>query len=316
LPYSEDAYNNQEDVLSRFWLEDSVAGENDPSSATTLSTMAHLVEVITIWGSVLANIYREAQRPRNPSAEEIDAFYQKMRKRLEDWRTNLPAKIAFSEENLRTHAEAGFCGTFIATHTLYHAVSMKLHRYVPQNRVPSSSVIERVGRCNKHARELLNMMRVYNEARAASESEGGPSYAMFAPFVGYAVTSACDIISAKGLKSQLAGDLDLLDDGLEILMTLKPHWKTSRVHRRMVENRIKELREVLAKHNETFTTEGSDQGSPNSMNSPRMMLYTTAKSLEGCWVPIEDLAYSAPEEYYLQALCQDLTSTLGLSVGQ
>ena len=92
--------------------------------------MAYIMNIATIWGDVMANIYRTAQAPNPASNYARQAFYDTTSRQLRAWNDSLPSCYTFSRENLDRAASNNEMGMYVTMHTVYHTTAMKLNRYM------------------------------------------------------------------------------------------------------------------------------------------------------------------------------------------
>jgi hypothetical protein len=253
--------------------------------------MAFLVKISFIWGEVLAEIYRAANRPNGGSAATYETFYSKTQRQLSRWLADLPPDMAYTEENMSLSAKSGHLGAFLTIHSLYHATKMKLNRYVRVDHLSHEQVIENLRQLDKHAREQLDMMTRFRHGLQLEEPLG-------TPFIGYATSSACDILSAKVPKDKFSEVMKHLLSGLSVLEPLQSHWHICKKHRAWILSRIGRLEKLEFSH---LLERGEVNGAVGSYS-----LECIPQPMEAPVCPVDDIAYSADQGIYREAFASQL----------
>ncbi|KAH7323959.1 fungal-specific transcription factor domain-containing protein [Rhexocercosporidium sp. MPI-PUGE-AT-0058] len=247
LPCDVNSFESQLDIQNPFF---------DPTTPPiqninwTIGSMAYLINITTIWGDVMANIYRTSHRP-NPSnsRSNFPAFYDNATLRLRSWNDALPACYVFSAENLARAANGGKLGTFMMMHTVYHTTAMKLNRYIQQYNLTKSQLTHHVSVSKQHAEDLLKVVGTLATFKASAPSSPtlhGDSQTKFSsPFVGYAIVSAIDILTAKITVHAIANRLASFQGAQSILAELAQFWRSSQNQQALVQQRVRDLTELV-----------------------------------------------------------------------
>jgi hypothetical protein len=217
----------------------------------TIGSMAYLVNVSTIWGEVMANIYRTTQRPvPSTSGSAFATFYENTTQRLRAWKDSLPTCYQFSAESLKRAADSGKLGTYMTMHTLYYTTSMKLNRYMQLSDLNASQIAHHVSVAKQHAETLLVIMDTLAARRTLMPSPLNPgehdaSTTKFAsPFVGYSIISAIDILTAKVSLATLPTRLSSFSGAQSILAELATFWQSAKTQQALVLQRTRDLAEL------------------------------------------------------------------------
>ncbi|KAI9767008.1 MAG: hypothetical protein M1840_005967 [Geoglossum simile] len=289
LPCHDRLFDDQEGVVGPFFdraIEDGTSAPQPNQERVSLGPMAILVKISFIWGEVLAEIYRAANRPNGWCAATYETFYSKTQRQLSLWLTDLPPDMVYSKENMGLSAKSGYLGAFLTIHSLYHATKMKLNRYVRVDHLSREQVIENLRQLDKHAREQLDMMTRFRHGLQLEELLG-------TPFTGYATFSACDVLSAKVPKDKFPEAIKLLLSGLSMLETLQRHWHICKKHRAWILRRIGRVEKLEFSH--------EHEGVVGSYS-----LECILQPMESPVCPVDDIAYSADQGIYCEAFAGQL----------
>lgn len=217
----------------------------------TIGSMAYLINICTILGEVMANIYRTTQRPVPlASNSAFTSFYESTTQRLRAWKDSLLPRYQFSAESLARAADRGNVGTYITMHTLYHTAAMKLNRYMQRSTLSPSQVVHHVSISKQHAETILVIMdtlaaRHPSMPSPVSQSEQSAAINKFSsPFVGYSIISAIDILTAKVSLAGLPTRLSSFSGAQSILSELTLFWHSARTQQALVLQRIRDLAEL------------------------------------------------------------------------
>ena len=223
----------------------------------TIGSMAYLINICTIWGEVMANIYRTTQRPVPlTSNSTFTSFYESTTQRLRAWKDSLPPCYQFSAESLARAADIGKLGTYITMHTLYHTAAMKLNRYMQHSTLNPLQIAHHVSISKQHAETLLVIMDTLAARRPSipspvSQSEQSAAFNKFSsPFVGYSIISAIDILTAKVSLASLPTRLSSFSGAQSILSELTLFWQSARAQQALVLQRIRDLAELTMGNDE------------------------------------------------------------------
>lgn len=247
LPCDLNSFESQIDIQNPFFDATTPPIQN---INWTIGSMAYLINIATIWGDVMANIYRTSQRP-NPSTSKSNfiTFYENASLRLRIWNESLPSCYAFSAENLARAASNGKLGTFMTMHTVYHTTAMKLNRYIQQYTLTKSQLSHHVTVAKQHAEELLKMIDTLAALRASAPLspvlQGDIQTRFSSPFVGYAIVSAIDILTAKVTLSTIPSRLTSFQGSQSILSELAQFWQSAKNQQALVQQRVRDLSDLV-----------------------------------------------------------------------
>ena len=219
----------------------------------TIGSMAYLINISTIWGDIMENIYRTTQRPVPATSDSaFTAFYKNASKRLHAWKDSLPNCYQFSPESLNRAAEGGKLGTYITMHAVYYASSMKLNRYMRHSILSASQIAHHVSVAQQHAETLLVIMDTLAARRTLMPSPISPTEQsasatkFYSPFVGYAIISAIDILTAKVSLATVPARLSSFSGAQTIFAEIGLFWASARTQQALVQQRIRDLAELTA----------------------------------------------------------------------
>lgn len=213
----------------------------------TIGSMAYLINITTIWGHVMANVYRTSQRPSpTTTRNSFPAFYEDATRRLRIWNDALPACYTFSAENLARASSEGKLGTFMMMHTVYNTTAMKLNRYIQQYNLTNSQLAHHVAVSKQHAEDLLRMVDTLTALKASASPRHGDVPTKFSsPFVGYAIVSAIDILTAKITANAIPNRLMSFQGAQSILAELAQFWQSSKNQNALIQQRVRDLTEAV-----------------------------------------------------------------------
>ena len=224
----------------------------------TIGSMAYLINVCTIWGEVMANIYRTTQRPVPlTSGSAFTTFYENTTQRLRVWKDSLPTCYQFSAENLKRASDTGKLGTYMTMHTVYYTTSMKLNRYMPLSNLNASQTAHHISVAKQHAETLLVIMDTLAARRTSMPGPLSPNEQSAStdklsyPFVGYSIISAIDILTAKVSLATLPTQLSSFSGAQSILAELASFWQSARTQQALVLQRIRDLAEITTGKDES-----------------------------------------------------------------
>lgn len=277
------------------------------AKANKLGSMAYLLIISSIWGDVMANIYRTACRPdqMHPVSETAYTnFHNTITKHLESWEASLPSTLQYSTVNLERSMHEGVFGTFTTIHTLYHTTQIKLNRYHRPGDVSASQLERNIRKAYTSARELLRIANTLAENMTMEQrhtikpGEISPIKSEFSnPFAGYAIMNAIDLVSAKGRRIEAPKLLKALDGARAVLRQLENFWHSARTASRLMERRIEELEEIAGWNEERKMSKGGvldvDGTGRASWEMEESMEMGFAKGLDG--------VYKAPWKIWIGA---------------
>jgi hypothetical protein len=245
LPSDFKSFNEQVEVNNPYFDADAYPTQ---TSLTTIGAMAYLVNITSIWGDVMANVYRSSQRPssfnsptdspgNSRSTNEFLSFYKNITTRLESWHASLPPSLVASQDNLSNASKHGILGTFLTIHSLYHTTHMKLNRYVNPGLLSNAQLQHNFRVSYSHAEAMLELC----DAITVAEEATNEIIPLSAPFIGYAIISAVDISTRSGLIANRHNVSEKLRSATKILQYLARSWQSARHQCDMVLARVVEV---------------------------------------------------------------------------
>jgi hypothetical protein len=247
LPCDDRSFESQVEVQNPFF---DVATPPIQNHSWTIGPMAYLVNLATIWGDVMTNIYRSSQRRAPSSSSSFGPFYEATSRRLQEWNSSLPKAYSFSSENLRKTTEDEKMNTFVMIHAVYHTTSMKLNRYIQQANLTPAQLSHHVSAAHHHAEALLAITDVLATRRLSMPSSprgyGVKPTNLTSPFVGYAIVSAIDILTTRFPVSSLPSRLASIRGAQNVLADLAMVWQSAKTQQALVLDRARDLAELTA----------------------------------------------------------------------
>ena len=200
-----------------------------------MGAMAYLVRVGSIWGDILKQIHLSSfQQKTGTSPDEFKNFLD----RLENWRTELPPGLKYSNENLAGQIEVGTTGAFVVMHVMWHTAMFYVYRYVRtvggakeyiEKNIPKQAVVESIRKAFVHADAVLQIMFHVRQRRDLAKANNGKLVTVNAPFLGQAIFDACNIAA---IRAREVGDVESamqqksrIRVGVQWLKELKRWWK-------------------------------------------------------------------------------------------
>ncbi|KAG9245430.1 fungal-specific transcription factor domain-containing protein [Calycina marina] len=217
----------------------------------TLSPMAYLINISTIWGDVVANIYRTAERCSSTSYVPFAfaTFYENAMQRLHDWKSSLPSCHQFSESSLQQATEEGTLGTFMTMHCIYHNTAMKLNRYILKSTLTPFQLEHHHRIARQHAEDVLVMMDTLATQPlldATSPSHNlSVSGKLSSPMVGFTVVSAVDILSASFRRESIANRLVSFGSAQSVMTELAKFWRNCQEHCALILQRSADMEDIM-----------------------------------------------------------------------
>lgn len=254
LPCKEDVYDNQEPVKTPYFdnelTDQRLCRDAIPSE---LGPMAYYAQISSIWGDVLANIYRSPHQSVERYSADHEAFHITSHQRLSSWKASLPAYLSYSTFNTNNSIKNGYVGTFISLHTIYHATIIKLNRDIRHGTLSAASTTRAMEEATHHALQLLDMMQTLSNADRQKIPTSTPSQfhqqqlkiPFSTPFAGYAILIAIDILSAGGSLDPLSltKTFRIMNGGLKVVEELSQFWASARAQRSAIRKRVEQLAE-------------------------------------------------------------------------
>ncbi|KAF4624727.1 hypothetical protein G7Y89_g13442 [Cudoniella acicularis] len=252
LPCDTASFESQVDVQNPFF---DVATPPIQNINWTVGSIAYLINISTIWGDVMANIYRSSQRrSASVNSTAFSTFYEGATRKLRLWNDTLPDCYSFSADNLQRAADNGKLSTFMTMHTVYHTTTMKLNRYIQLSSLSSAQVLHHVSVAHQHAEALLSIADTLAARRTSSppSHQGTTPAKLSSPFVGYAIVSAIDILTSKVSLSSVPSRLASFSGAQSVLAELAIFWQSSKNQQALVLERVRDLAELTTgKHEQS-----------------------------------------------------------------
>ncbi|KAG0646398.1 putative transcriptional regulatory [Hyphodiscus hymeniophilus] len=254
LPCDSISFESQRDVQNPYF---------DPSCSPiqntnwTVGSMAYLINICTIWGEVMAHIYRTTQQPvpaTNNTA--FTTFYETATLRLHAWKDSLPTCYQYTTESLQKASRNGRLGTFMTMHTVYHTTAMKLNRYMQHSTLSTSQIAHHISVAQQHAETLMAILETLTARRTPLPIPNVPgelsksTNKLSSPFVGYSIISAIDILTARVTLATLPARLSSFSGALSILADLASFWQSARTQQALVLQRVRDLTQLAGLENE------------------------------------------------------------------
>lgn len=241
LPCDDKSFEEQAEVHNPYFGRKTQLGDRSGG----IGEMAYLITITSIWGDIMANIYRTSHRPSdNEITTKFTSFYSEVNSRLESWHSSLPDFLSYSPDNLIKAANSGTLNIFITLHTLYHCAQMRLNYNVRPDTVPSEQLAHHIRTANSNAEAVLLMADklapFLSQSNNRSDSEE-VDVAFSAPFIGYSVVHAIDIITAKGYISDLPLLYSRLRGATAVVTYLAKYWHSARNHKELLVARNADL---------------------------------------------------------------------------
>ncbi|KAL4804919.1 hypothetical protein BDV18DRAFT_152882 [Aspergillus unguis] len=249
LPCREEIYEAQEYTTVPFFQAflNQVPSRN--SDTSTLSAMALLIDVISIWGDISDHVLRSSLIPAESYSNLFEEFYGNMVRRSDQWLSRLPLHLAFTAVNLERSIHSRRVDPFISIHLLYHASLLKLNRYARARLLRPGIARKYVHAARNHAAEILRTALALE--RYASDYNVSPMTieppakgSLLNPFLGYVILSAIDVLSAGGLLIDLRECIILVRGGLEVIRDLSFFWASTKPLLSLIERRLDAMTEA------------------------------------------------------------------------
>lgn len=244
LPCDEISFESQVNVQNPLF---EVSNPSSQAYPRTLGLMAYLINISSIWGDVMSNIYSNSQRSQPNRVSEFNEFYRSTMDRLSSWKNTLPNRFAIPAEVLERVTDAGEFGTCITMHALYHTTIMKLHRYIKPYNLEQSQRIRYVSIAEEHAKSLLDITNIVakrGESTAMRSPSSNISIEFTSPYVGHAIVSAVDILSAKPRIASIPSIIESFSGARAVLIEIAQFWQTARTQEALISQRVSGLTEI------------------------------------------------------------------------
>ncbi|KAJ5099690.1 hypothetical protein N7532_006691 [Penicillium argentinense] len=281
LPCREETYEAQQYVTAPFFqsiLNQATLSAEDEQSA--LSTMAYLVQILSIWGDVSHHIFRLSHTPSDSYARLAEDFHTNIIHQTDDWLKRLPEYLVYTAGNLERASQAKKLDNFISIHMFYHATLTKLYRNVRYQSLRPEMLAEYIHRARYHAAETLRIaatvLELANELESMRASPDLPRRpVLLSPFLGYVILPAVDVLSAAGPVAELPDCISFINGAFGMVQMLGRHWDSSLELASAIHKRLGSMIEYLNDRARTqdklcFTLDGPaletriHKGAPNS----------------------------------------------------
>lgn len=244
MPMDDADYSNQDGVDVPYFMANKMVPDSVETRAK-LGPRAHLIQVASIWNEVLAYLYRSVHEDKGTYPQEYERFNSKARQWLEAWHDNLPLNLRYAihdGDNLDASTQGRYGPVFVAMHALFHTTIMKLNRHARSKYLRHTYVAGLVKHADNHAAFFLRMMHdlVKQRERTPDMTRGSDL-----PIAGYAILTACDMISGKGRVSEISSLLDMMEGGHLVLRELAKYWSSAKDQLNRVEKRVRDLSDLV-----------------------------------------------------------------------
>ncbi|KAG2412854.1 hypothetical protein HFD88_010411 [Aspergillus terreus] len=304
LPCREEVYERQEyttvPYFQNFLNQLPVSPEDEYSG---LSTMAILIDILSLWGDVSDHVFRLSLIPAEAYSRLFEEFHSSTVRRSEEWIARLPDDLAFTAANMQRSIRAKKADAFISIHMLFHATLMKLNRHARYQNLPDGMLDRYIHTTRSHAVEVLRLCLALFRYAAEYESSrmvldaAQPRGILLNPFLGYVIVSAVDVLSAGGLMIELSECVNLIKDGLVAVRELSRFWDGSIPLVSLVENRLEAMVECVQ---HPLDAEGKVAF---LMNGPSLDSQIRTSAQKQDLAGSEDLMYGGlPRERFFRAL--------------
>ncbi|RPB12581.1 hypothetical protein P167DRAFT_487874 [Morchella conica CCBAS932] len=251
LPCNQPSFRDGKTVVTEHLLGPNPA---KPGVGTThMGAMAFLVRVVGIWGNILKQIHLSGFEKEKDKEAEFQALIEN----LETWRKSLPSGLEYSNENLAGQIKVGTAGAFVTMHVMWHTAMAYVHRYVriitkqdatdeDGQSILDESIITSIRKTFVHADAVLMIMSHVKQRRKEAKELGETEVIVNAPFLGQAISDACDIsiiraLESKGDPNNALKQKERIYIGLMWLKELRGYWKP-------LEGMYRKLRKAYNKH--------------------------------------------------------------------
>jgi hypothetical protein len=309
LPCREEIYEAQQYATAPYFqsiLNQGILSVEDDRSS--LSTMAYLIQILSVWGDVSHHIFRLSHAPPDRYAQLAEEVHTSAIRQTDDWTKRLPEHLVFSASNLEGACQTKKTDAFVSMHMFYHATLTKLYRNVRYQSLRSDVLAEYVHRARYHAVETLRIavaaLQYAKELESSqSSAEFSPRGIFLNPFLGHVILSAVDVLSAAGLLVDLPNCVSFINGALEMVHMFGRNWDISLELANIIQKRLNSMADCLKDRASSqdklcFTLDGPSlekkvhKGAPNSSG-----------------IPDDDVFYgSMPREALLRAMRVDESS--------
>lgn len=240
---------NAEDICIRLPAEsrsfekqlDDTAPLFDPfeSATRSLDSTGCLIEMVHLWSSCQAAIFRQIRRSvwTEPELNRLRGLSD----RLEKWRSLLPEPLTFGPKNLEGAILAGKAGAFLSMHLLYRHAIIALSRYGGNpNQMSRHERMVAVYRCRDNAKIILDILQAMGHAHRGVPSFWNP----MPPTTAFLVSEAVDILSCGGSLASLESVIKAIDFARPAMEALGTVWENQRAALSIIDDRLAKLRRI------------------------------------------------------------------------
>lgn len=234
LPSDSESFEKQLDARMPMFnpYESSLNNFNEKPSDIT----SHLVEMVHIWSSCQSTIHRLANRPNASDAEGLRI--RTLTKRVHDWHSALPSRLAFGGSNLESAAFSGKVGSFLTMHLLCHHALIQLNRY--HLSVGKLSVEYRTSHfqeCRENARSIVDIIGCLDRIlRIRPTILNTPP-----PAMAIAVTTAMDVLTSSGSLGTINDVIDSMRIAKTAVDSSANIWEHARASQMALDQRLQKL---------------------------------------------------------------------------
>ncbi|KAL6722122.1 hypothetical protein ACLMJK_001228 [Lecanora helva] len=296
LPCEEEPYEYQDGAVTAYFDNRKIGeGLPEPAGRSSLGSMALSVQITTIWSEILAHAPQKSHSSSEHYMKQFRSFYDSVSQDLLCWLNNLPTRFQFSQSNAAICMSNGDIGSFVSLHAIYHTAVVNLNRNVCSAFLTDSNLSHYMRKALNHARHLLEMMHIIEKTIYDSESlfaASGEKYhpqptAYSTPFIGYAILSAVDVLSAGGLLKTCASTVSLMESSLVVFERLHRFWASARLQSKAIQGRVDVLSEMIG-----------------SKDATHKQAWKCTKPLDTAYKESQDLFYDDDDKTGLRFLSQ------------
>lgn len=214
-----------------------------------VSNMAHMALIVSIWGDVMNFINRGTHRGSAGHAEAYEAFYAETYPALQAWRSHLPSHLQYNEQNVLNSVRGRYAGEFVSMHVLHEAALLKLNRCMRWS-LNKDKVPRNIREAHRHANTIFEIITALNNTRnepSISPDAHAHRFSFSTPFIGFAIVSAIDVISAGGHDDRLRTTINLMREGLAFLRELQGCWQSAADQSRDGEKRFFQVSNIVSR---------------------------------------------------------------------
>ena len=299
LPCDEQTYEEGRIPKTPFFgqpMRDVLPG-NDSHHAN-VGLMGQCICILALWTEIISFAAQMKYKTALEVDSTADAFYSTMLRKLDTWKRNLPPHLQYSQdtqdniklshENIKAAQRRGVLGIFGGVHLFAYCALMRLNRHIYPEHITITRKMRNIGDAYVAAEQSLLLL----EKMAFQSTEDGHKEAVSgvsAPFIGYAVICAIDILTAAGLIADLVGHnsrtMSLIGSSLTGLEQVQSHWKNTERQLAAVADRYQNILAIVH--------------SPESLSKAG---FYAQNPIEGSFPFQRDLMYKTPRKIVLRAL--------------